>query len=953
MDNYNRNVLTKINKDQKRAAKNQRIASKRPLKNFLWWLLGFFSSFLIFAGSVAICVCVLPASTFFGNDGKYIDKSVASSSLLQIALSYQSYQVKDFPIIEELLQSVLASSGVDKYFEIDYEKLDDIKFSDINFQYIYENCIDITATIENLGMTSALGEFANLKVMTENTKVEGTVDTSASDFNPKIYYYEDDNGNLKRAYDDEKNLVSGAEGKQLYYPALVKVPVDEMIEILPDRLGQSQVIDLLAIFTEVSSDSLISKVFGTTLIKDMGSFDPEKIKLIDILPDGIEEEDKLFKILCDAASVEGADPLTKETITVGDLKSVDFNKITLTSVIPEDEGNKTLFEILKAVTNKDDSSKITIGDLQTFNTDNIRLSSVLDMTANAQLFDIFSDVTGKSDKESITIGDLSSMDTDKIHITTFIEKNSSNKEFFDMIESATGKEASEITLGDIANTDIKDSKLAKLIPYEGNEDLAEIIVSALGSTKSYEEVTLGDLMSGDFDTGRIKLSKIGIAFEQEFKDIIVAGIPGKDNFDDIVLSDFSSFNIDNVKLSLLIDESDTNNETFITLLVQITGKTFAQLTIGDIRSGLNFDNAKLTTFVPDDSANADLYAVLKDALNVSDASDITLGNLKSGIDFNNVKLTSIVPNDASSEKLYDILTQCYGVSANEITIQNLKNGINFDNVKLASIISPTDETTGETTMLYTILCQSLGVSDPNSIKVSDLSAGINTDNIKLTTVMPVNADNTKLYDILLEQSGRSTYEDILISDLKNGIDFNSIKLNTVITSSDNEVIAALLEDDSVTLGNFGQKINELSLYDLYGSRCFTTNEAEALGAVKADKYKRIENADGTYSYEYDAAGEYYISKEAGFMLLLAFDVSEVNSANGRANKYVPSVTTYEQFAQADTMGNVFKKATVYQLIAAGIVDDNGYSDNLKKMTLQDILDLIDTYLTSTPTFPSV
>lgn len=764
MDGYNRNVLTKNNKEQKRAAKNQRIASKRPLKNFLWWLLGFFSSFLVFAGSVAICIGVLPASTFFGNDGKYIDKSISNSSLLQIALNYQSYQVKDFPIIEELFKSLLASSGIDKFFEIDYEKLNGISFNDINFQYIYENCIDITATIDNLGMASALGDFANLKIMTENTIVEETVDASSTDFNPKLYYYEDDNGKLKRAYGDDKILVSGAEGKQLYYPALIKVPLDEMIEILPARLGQSQVVDLLGIFTEVTSDSLISKLFGATSIKDMGSFDPEKIKLIDILPDGIDE--KLFNILCDASSVDGAEPLTKETIT---------------------------------------------------------------------------------------IGDLSSMDTDKIHITAFIEENESNKDFFEIIKSATGKEdASLITIGD-----------------------------------------------------------------------------------------FQTFNINNVKLSTLIDESNPENETFINLLEQITETPFAELTINHIRDGLSFDNVKLTTFIPNDSANADLYAVLMDALGTSEVDEITLGNLK-GISFDNVRLISIIPDDESSEKLYDILTQCYVCSKNELTIGKLKTGISFDNVKLASIISPTDETTGETTMLYNILCQSLGIDDPNEIKVSDLSSGINTDNIKLTTVMPQNEENEKLYKILLEQSGRENYDDILISDLKNGINFDNIKLNTVISSSENEVINALLKDDEVTLGNLGEKINNLNVYDLYGNRCFTTIEAEALDDVKTDKYKRVENTAGTgkYSYVYDTNGEYYISKEAGFMLLLAFNVTDVNTTNGRANKYEPSETTYAEFTQGDTMSNVFQSATVYQLIAAGIINDNSYSDALKAKRLEEILQTI-------------
>ena len=249
-----------LEKEERKNKRARRIASCRPLKNFGWWFFGFLSSFIIVAGSAAICVTLIPTNTLLGkNHADYVDEETGQSTILQILQNYSNYSVSNFPVIQKALESALSSSGLGQYMEIDYQKLSEVKFSDVNFESIFNNCVTITATIDNLGVTSSLGDLAKLKVMTENTPAD-LPDTNDPSFDPAIYYYLDDNNNLKCAYNTDKTMLEAAKGKQLYFPALLRVPVDKMIQILPTRMGQEEVVDFLSIFTKIEEDSLIKNV---------------------------------------------------------------------------------------------------------------------------------------------------------------------------------------------------------------------------------------------------------------------------------------------------------------------------------------------------------------------------------------------------------------------------------------------------------------------------------------------------------------------------------------------------------------------------------------------------------------------------------------------------------------------------------------------------------------------
>lgn len=705
-----------LEKEERKNKKARRIARCRPLKNFGWWFFGFLSSFIIVGGTAAICVTLIPTNNLLGkNHSEYIDEETGQSTILQILQNYSNYSVSNFPIIQKAMESALTSSGLDKYMEIDYQKLSEVKFSDVNFENIFNNCVTITATIDNLGATSSLGELAKLKVMTENTPVN-TPDTSDSSFDPTIYYYLDSKNNLKCAYNSDKTMVKDAEGKQLYYPALLRVPVDKMIQILPTRMGQEEVVDLLSIFTSFEDGSMIQKIFNGYTINGLGSFDPNAILISDILT--LSDENKsLFDVLCAA------------------------------SVVSEDESKPT--------------------------------------------------------PETLKVGNLNNIDINQVHITDIVSPSKENEEIFAILRDATGKTHNEdITVSDISKADLNNVKLSSLIPNdEEHKSLCTILTSATGKS-SYDDVTMNDLAS--FDVGKVLLNDAMPSLDSTLKDILVKGCNAS-SYEVLKIGDLSSFNMNVIPLSLLIKED--GNQTLTDILIQATGKT-------------NY-------------------------------SDVTVGDLTSGFDINKISLKTVI---GENEDLFNILSQATG-------------------------------------------------KNKDDIKVSDLSS----------------------------------------------FDMSNIKLNTIIKeSTGNQLLDNLLAQDDVTIGNIGQKVNEMKIYDLYGESCFTTDSSQS--TIPADAYSYDENTHVyTYVPESDRVSgtEYhYVANNSGIMLLLSYDITLKDDANGRAKTYTPSSYRYTDLENGSVTNNLIKDSTVYQLIATGFLSDSNskgqpYSDTLKKMTIKQLIDLAD------------
>lgn len=537
--------------EERKIENAKKVARHRGWKNFGWWFFGFLSSIVVVGGAAAVAVAVIPAGTYFNNNSEYMDEETQKKTLLQILMNYQDISLSNFPAINKLLQKALESAGLDSYIKIDYDKLSEMKLKDFDPQYLLDNCIEIIATIDSTGMQSYLGEFANLSIMTDWTplKEDEVPDPSKEGFEAYLYYYQNENGEYVRAYNDDKTLVEGASGKQLYYPALRKIPVDELANCIPTRVGQAGVTELLSLFTDFDSNSLVLKIFDGYQIKDMGSFDANEILLNDVLEHS-DDNDSLYKILCAAVNVEdGKEQPTWQTITIGHLNNIDINKVKLVDVIEPTTDNEQIYSVLRDAVGVDSNDKLTIGNISSANLDNVKISVLLPYDGNETLYKVLgaknkeeaekktisslsvfdintvylNDVTDLSSdlvdillkgieddsktKETITIGDLNTFSIDRVPLSLIIEDNEENKKLVTILKEATGvTDYSELTLNSLngGNFDINKVKLTSVI--SGNDVLFDILRDATGVT-SNDDLTIGSL-SGEFDINKIKLKTI-------------------------------------------------------------------------------------------------------------------------------------------------------------------------------------------------------------------------------------------------------------------------------------------------------------------------------------------------------------------------------------------------------------------------------------------------------------
>ncbi len=232
--------------------------------------------------------------------------------------------------------------------------------------------------------------------------------------------------------------------------------------------------------------------------------------------------------------------------------------------------------------------------------------------------------------------------------------------------------------------------------------------------------------------------------------------------------------------------------------------------------------------------------------------------------------------------------------------------------------------------------------------------GFDIDSIKATTVLgDVSSENLRLYSILCEATYSGTVKqpnELNISDLKN-FNLDLVRLSTALgkTSDTNPIMNALLSGSSVvTIGNISERINALSLWEVYGETCFTTTQCDGVNGIA---YYKTEDADGNIigfttnssdSRVKDNTIVYYLSKTAGVWALVCCDTQSTyavgNENAGRAIEYAVSTLTIEGMNDGTNLSEKLKNAKIRQLVDAGIVDFDKaqYYD----FTLTDLLDTL-------------
>ena len=644
----------------------------------------------------------------------------------------------------------------------------------------------------------------------------------------------------------------------------------------------------------------------------------------------------------------------------------------LTAVLPASFRSMKAVDLISAVSGDADMTgsiaKILedtkVSELGDFDINGVKLSAVLtgekdeegnDKGISEQLKKLLVDLAG-AEYEEITIGSLTSgFNVDNVHLSSVIENNEANATIVKLLTEAIGGEGGydDITVADFASLDFTGVKLSTVLgDMDENSDLVKILKDATGGTE-YADMTVKNLTSGlSFD--RVHLSAV-LGDMDDNSDLvkILKDATGKDSFSAITVNDLKALETNNVKLSSVLPVEDNGKIYEILLSGYVLGEgeiapTEETLTIGGL-SNFSIDGVRLSA-VLEYTGNEKIYDILAQGSDyVGDKKDITILSIQN---FNpdNIKLSSVLElptaeNAYANEKIYKILLQGTGAKSYEdISISSL-SVLDTGNIKLSAVLGDRSVAGDKLAGILEDCCAGKNYAE---ITVSDL-AGLDTDNIKLSSVLDYN-NNPSIFNILAEgavgYSGNA--KDIKISDI-NGFNVSKVKLKTVIPTSDNKILSALLADESVTVGNAGDKINALKVSDIYGdTKCFVENAAgtgkyyKLVGTgtetfVLTSEYNRV--VDG----EREAGKTYDISTSSGvwFFMFYAHNSGE-RDTNGYGKKYTATDTSFgEMESKVKEVSQSVQKATIRELVSCGLVGDPGFEEvELYRMTLRDIFDKV-------------
>ncbi len=593
---------------------NAKVARFRPVKNLLLWLSGVVSGLIL----LVIALVVLPVGTIMGLAGMDASDTIGEEngkkSIYGFVTGIKDMTIDDVPAIQKAIEE----------------------------------------------FTSAIPQFNDF------TEVEDDemVDPAAEDFVPALYYYKTESGEFLRAFDNDKNYVQGVTATtKLYYAKLSAVAVSDLSAVLPASFRSMKVVDLIsAVSGDADMTGSIAKILEDTKVSELGDFDINGVKLSAVLTGEKDEEgndkgisEQLKKLLADLAGAE------YEEITIGSLTS-DFNvdNVHLSSVIENNEANSTIVKLLtEAIGGEGGYDDITVADFASLDFTGVKLSTVLgDMDENSDLVKILKDATGETEFSKITVGRLKELETNNVKLSTVLDPATS-AEIYEILLSGYVVEAGEekptaetLTIGGLSKFSVEGVELSSVLGDEtaAGVELVKILKDCSGKSE-YSKITVGDLKG--LNTGKIKLSSvISPAENEKIFDILVEGAAFTGNKNDFTVSDIKNFNSGNIKLSSVIDPV-VNKNVFDILADGVTGYegNATDIKVGDIK-GFNVSNVKLKTVIPS-SDNKILSALLAD-------ESVTVGN--AGDKINALKVSDIygdtkcfVENAAGTGKYYKLI----------------------------------------------------------------------------------------------------------------------------------------------------------------------------------------------------------------------------------------------------------------------------------------------------------
>lgn len=703
---------------------------------------------------------------------------------------------------------------------------------------------------------------------------------------------------------------------------------------------------------EISSKT----IYGAVMAFSEGNYTADQVLYIDNIIDDVQDENvkSLLKTLVN-------DEVRNTPLTSGGASVVD--------AIMKNAQNLEVVSTLRLFTNEpivDDIEGIlgnaTIGSLTsgTFDFNGVKLSAIASIAninldelkiGDQVLLDIVyetvsndSEITKKpASKEDITIGNLTTLKVEKlaerISLDTFIKETPDNSKIYSVLRTLANKEGGEeIFIGDffsINNERVNAIKISSIVDLD--EKVKDVLYGALDDSKytsenpkpaNKNEITVGDF--GKVNVDIIKLNDVA-TLDPDVLEILYGALddskytsenPKPASKDEITVGDLKNLNINGVKLGSVIPKN-TENANLYAILDGVFGGNAEDKTISDL-SSFNINNITLGT-VFKKSENVEMYKILDEVLG-GDAENKKIADL-SGFNIGNIKIGTVIPNNAGNAEIYKLLNGAFADAEN--TKLSELSTFNVNNVKVGTVLARSGNE-----KFYKVLDEVFG-ADSHNKKLEELN-DFDLTRIHLSIALDVptaeNAyKNKTIYDVLLQATGKTSYSEITLSHLSGSFDINSVKLSTIMSRGGNKTVNALLDSDA-TVGNIGEKLNSLSIYDIYGTDCFTkTPQGTQRFTLTTEAGKAV--------YTLSPTGEYYISENAGIWLLICFD-SEKN-ASGEIVKYTEANVTLNDLSNNNVIKDKFTSATVRQLIAAGIVADPGFSNpDYYDHTLIEILGII-------------
>ena len=932
-------------KKQKRIKKALRSYKWRPFKNFLWWFTGIISSFIIFVGAIVAGVALIPINTYTGgnNDG-IVSEDIASATILDLFMNLDKYGTADIPLIKKILVDNVDNGELGKYVEVDYEKFDALTFSSLGDGLA--ECFKVVASLDSLGVSGMLGDLGKLTTLTEFKEVEGAVDITASDFNAKLYYYDQNQTasagvglmsaiqsgekSFARAFDDNGNRIAPANAT-LYYGAITKISILDAIDLLDETFGRVEVIELLNMAGAGANDEdgLINKIFEGKKLSDLGSITADDLKLADVL--GGTEEDQIYKVLSSATGIAWNE------ITLANLTGeLDINKVTLSTFLGEDAGAEgEIGNILSKALNGKAYNEITVGDLSSedFDINNVTLKTfsvsedILKIICQAV---IVKDGEERPKTETLNVGHLGSINMDTVSITELLgEETDDNKELYEILRSIAKKGAEE-----------------------------DVYLSDLKGDLTFDRIKLETVLKRkDADNNPINVN---------IWKIIDAAVTDKNANGTIDVSDLSSLDYNKIELSVVMEGIDEESDIAKILVSATTANKWEDVTVGHLN---NFkpDGIKLDTVLKRDG-NEKLWKILDVAVTDKDGNDVINVSDLSSLDYNKIKLNDVMPYDddnadgVTNSKLYAVIEDVTGQAYDMVTLGHLNN-FNTNLIKINTVMPKT----GENAELYEILMDITGETDYKEISLQSLTS-FTINELHLSTVLGDSINSTLesvLCQALTDHNGNvPIFDSIMVGDISSAkFDIGKVSLSTVMTKTEdtygNAILDTLLADteNPVTIANVGERISGLSLYEAYGKECFKEYNTPGATFVSNDTWFALEyidtNGDGEndhYAFVHEeeqyfdnnpTAKKYGLCKNKGIWLLLCFKGVDFKDdggedTDGRPEKYVISDFTLGSLESgATSLSDTFKSATIQQLIDAGIIPESnaGYNDRLYTLTL--------------------